>query len=136
MGEAERKGRDHYRGKARVGRRVEVTFAPADAADETTTATAGSKLFTKNIGVGGAFLLTTEPLPAGTKLTVTLALPNRATPLPIAAEVRWIIDGKDDEPEAEHGMGVRFAGITGDDLLLLNEYFASIPDSIDSIDID
>lgn len=127
MGEAERKGRDHYRGKARVGRRVEVAFRAAEA----TNPNVDQKLFTKNIGVGGAFLLTTDPLPTGTKLSVTLTVPTRPLPLTIAAEVRWIIDGKHDEPESEHGMGVKFSAIAVDDLLLLNEFFSSIPDSID-----
>lgn len=127
MGEAERKGRDHYRGKARVGRRVEVAFRAAEA----TNPNVDQKLFTKNIGVGGAFLLTTDPLPTGTKLSVTLTVPTRPLPLTIAAEVRWIIDGKHDEPESEHGMGVKFSAIPVDDLLLLNEFFSSIPDSID-----
>lgn len=131
MGEAERKGRDHYRGKARVGRRVEVGFRAAEATSSNPDPATGQKLFTKNIGVGGAFLLTTDPLPTGTKLSVTLTVPSRPLPLSIAAEVRWIIDGKHDEPESEHGMGVKFSAIAVDDLLLLNEFFSSIPDSID-----
>ena len=126
MGEPEPKGRDHYRGTARVGRRVELSYR--SAADDGTNE---QKVFTKNIGVGGAFLLTADPLPPGTKLKVTLSVPSRPAPLVIDSEVRWIVDGKHDEPESQHGMGVKFSGIPVNDLLLLNEYFSSLPESID-----
>lgn len=125
MGEAEPKGRDHYRGKARVGRRIELSYALVDDADKP------QRVFTKNIGVGGAFLLTTDPQPPGTKLTITLEAPSRPGPLTLAGEVRWIVDGKHDEPESQHGMGVKFSGIPIGDLMLLNEYFSSLPESID-----
>lgn len=126
MGEPEPKGRNHYRGKARIGRRVELRYSAEDNGK-----TVDENVFTKNIGVGGAFLLTADPLPTGTKMTLSLLVPSRAEPLVVDGEVRWIVDGANNEPAAQHGMGVKFSGIAVDDLLLLNEYFSSLPEAID-----
>lgn len=126
MGGAEARKRGHYRGKARIGKMVELTYRVTDGGD-------GSehKVTTKNIGVGGAFLLTPRPLPPGTKLKVTLAVPDRTGDLTVDAEVRWIIDTRNGSPENQHGMGVKFSGIGVEDTMLLNEFFASLPEAVE-----
>jgi uncharacterized protein (TIGR02266 family) len=126
MPESKRERRGYFRGKPRPGRRVEVQYRTKD--DEG----AGEHLaFTKNIGVGGAFILTPDPLPPGTELRIALNVPSARHPIEVMAEVRWIIDGKHDEPEREHGMGVKFSGLDVDQLLALNEYFASLTSTVD-----
>jgi uncharacterized protein (TIGR02266 family) len=108
MAEPTRAARDHFRNKPRPGRRVEVMYQPQDG--EVASAV------TKNIGVGGAFILTTDPPPPGTRLRMTVKVPKAAA-IEVEAEVRWIIDGKHDEPEREHGMGVKFHGLQVDQLM-------------------
>jgi uncharacterized protein (TIGR02266 family) len=127
MAETKRERRGHFRGKPRPGRRVEVRYRMVDGEESSQEHLA----FTKNIGVGGAFILTPDPPPAGTELQVSLVVPAAKLPVEVEAEVRWIVDGKHDEPEREHGMGVKFNGLDVDQLLALNEYFASLTATVD-----
>jgi len=140
---AARERRGHFRGKPRPGRRVEVTFQlEADGAAQPVHAV------TKNIGVGGAFVSTTDPPPPGTALRLSLVVPKAQQPgdersssggfrtvIEVRAEVRWIVDGKHDEPESEYGMGVKFSALDVEQLMLLNEYFASLT-TADLVDHD
>jgi uncharacterized protein (TIGR02266 family) len=116
-----RERRGHFRGKPRPGRRVEVTYQP-----EGDGASPPVRAVTKNIGVGGAFVSTPDPLPPGTPLRLTLVVPQATQPIEVRAEVRWIIDGKHDEPERDYGMGVKFSALDVEQLMLLNDYFASL----------
>ena len=75
---------------------------------------------TRNIGVGGAFIAAAEPPPAGTQLTVELALPTRDEPFKLGAVVRWV--SNTDEP----GMGVQFVGVDVDILLELHDFFGTL----------
>lgn len=127
MAESKRERRGYFRGKPRPGRRVEVRYRVKDAGDPT----AEHLAFTKNIGVGGAFILTPDPPAPGAELVIALVVPQARHPIEVNGEVRWIIDGKHDEPEKEHGMGVKFHGLDVDQLLALNEYFASLTATVD-----
>ncbi len=126
MAESKRERRGHFRGKPRPGRRVEVRYRVV----ENDQAGQEHLAFTKNIGVGGAFILTPDPPHPGANLQISLQVPS-AKPIEVEAEVRWIIDGKHDEPQPEHGMGVKFNGLDVDQLLALNEYFASLTSTVD-----
>ena len=72
---------------------------------------------TRNVGVGGAFIATGLIQPAGTALTVELALPTSDQVFALPAVVRWA---------AADGMGVQFVGVDVDVLLELNDYFATL----------
>jgi len=85
----------------------------------------GMKAMTKNIGVGGAFVLTTDPAPPGTALVLEVAVASEKT-IAVRGDVRWIVDGKHDEPEREFGMGVKFAPLDVEQLLSLSDYFATL----------
>lgn len=80
---------------------------------------------TKNIGVGGAFIVTPHPPKVGTQLRLTIEMPNTGSSLEVRAEIRWLSNSGD------VGMGVRFAGLDVDQLLALNEYFASLTATVD-----
>ena len=43
----------------------------------------------RNIGAGGICLFVKEPLQPGTRLEVTLTLPDRERPITVAVEVTW-----------------------------------------------
>jgi uncharacterized protein (TIGR02266 family) len=109
-----RERRGHFRGKPRPGRRVEVEFRGAESG-------AGTLAHTRNIGVGGAFIVTATPPQPGTHLILTLHVPTPAKKIEVKAEVRWTssVDGAT-------GMGVKFYGLDVEELLQLNEYFASL----------
>jgi uncharacterized protein (TIGR02266 family) len=125
VAESKRERRGHFRGKARPGRRVEVRYRLVEAgglSDE-------QRAYTKNIGVGGAFIITPDPAAPGTTLQIALQVPAAPRPIEVRGEVRWIVDG--DESGHEHGMGVKFNGLDVDQLMALNEYFASLTSTVD-----
>lgn len=75
---------------------------------------------TRNIGVGGAFVVTPVPLPVGTPLVVELTVPTANRTFELTALVRWTAEG------ANGGVGVQFVDVDIDVLLDLNDYFASL----------
>ena len=72
---------------------------------------------TRNVGVGGAFIVTKLVQPVGETLSVELVLPTNEQTFTMPAVVRWA-DGE--------GMGVQFVGVDVDVLLELNDYFATL----------
>ena len=102
--------RKHFRGKARPGRMLPVRFQVAGQPAWVTAAT-------RNIGVGGAFILTPLVQAVGTALTVELRLPTTEQVFTLTAVVRWA---------SNDGMGVQFVGVDVDILLELNDYFATL----------
>jgi uncharacterized protein (TIGR02266 family) len=114
--------RSHFRGKPRPGRRVEVEYVLVDEPSQR------HKAFTRNIGVGGAFVVTEDPEPPGTKLELSLEIVPLHKRVELRGEVRWIADG---ELDACHGMGIKFQGLAVDQLLELNEYFTSLTATAD-----
>jgi hypothetical protein len=101
--------RKHYRGVARQGRHVAVEVRLAGRASVAAR--------TRDIGVGGAFILSNDPFLPGSHIEVVLQVAPEA-PLVLGAEVRWIEPG--------HGMGIRFDTLAVDDLLVLGEYLSTI----------
>ncbi len=119
--------RRHFRGRSRPGRRVDLQYHRVDgehAADGSMNAT----VVTANIGVGGAFLLTRAPEVVGTKLSISLAVPDLPYPLLLEAEVRWCVDENatigPGIPGA--GMGIKFDPLDVDSLLALQNYFSTL----------
>jgi len=110
--------RRHFRGKSRAGKRVELRFRRTDGAADPVDAV------TRNIGVGGAYILTDQPETVGTQLRVEIRIPGDDDAIAVDAEVRWITAAADDEDSA--GMGVRFIDVDVDATLRLSEYFASL----------
>lgn len=102
--------RRHFRGKARPGRVLPVRFRTGGDAAWVTAET-------RNIGVGGAFVITRLVQPVGATLALELALPTNEQKFTLPAVVRWA------DPE---GMGVQFVGVDVDVLLELNDYFATL----------
>ena len=127
VAESKRERRGHFRGKARPGRRVEVRYRVIEHGQLSEE----QRAYTKNIGIGGAFIITPDPSPPGTSLQIALQVPAASRTIEVRGEVRWIIDGKHDEPESEHGMGVKFGGLDVEQLMALNEYFASLTSTMD-----
>jgi uncharacterized protein (TIGR02266 family) len=62
-----------------------------------------------NLSRGGLFVPSPDPLPAGTKLSMTLSVPGETHSLDLAAEVRWV--RQFDAAEGPAGMGLAFEGI-------------------------
>lgn len=119
----------HFRGKPRPGRSVSVSYRAAASGDaDALQRTAAS---TRNLGAGGAFVLCPEPLPVGTRVELTLHLPRPRRDIEVMAEVRWRV-GAGDEPigagddPGGTGMGLKFVDLSVEDMMALQEYFASL----------
>jgi hypothetical protein len=108
--------RHHFRGKARPGRVLPVRF-------RTATQVAWIDAETRNIGVGGAFIVSQTMQPVGATLTIEVRLPTSDQVFALPAVVRWA-DGGDGG-----GMGVQFVGVDVDILLELNDYFSTLTGS-------
>ena len=78
---------------------------------------------TLNIGVGGAFVATDDPLPKRTPLLLYLAVPPAGLQIEVRCEVCWVAD---DERDAVRGMGVRFEGLGRHQLKILQRYFDGV----------
>ena len=107
----------HFRGKPRPGRRVSLSYRTESGSDEIES-------FTRNIGAGGAFILSETPLPVGTELSLSLRIPTSGEPICLAARVCWCSRPEDASDDA--GMGVKFLDVELDTLLSLERYFASL----------
>ena len=119
MTEPRHERRQHFRGKPRPGRRLAIRYRARDGA--------WIPAETRNIGVGGAFIATDEPMPAGSPVEIELAVPTCDKPLILRGQVRWAqTDGAPDHDPGHGGMGVQFQDIDIDVLLELNDYFASL----------
>jgi Tfp pilus assembly protein PilZ len=58
------------------------------------------KAFIRNIGNGGVFIETSEPLLKEKDITLTFSFPNYEEPLKLAGEIVWTVENK--------GIGVKF----------------------------
>jgi uncharacterized protein (TIGR02266 family) len=119
------KRRRHFRNRPRSERRINVTWRVADEGG------AGEHSdHTRDVSIGGAFIVTGEPAARGTPVKVTLAL-GPDTRLTVDAEVRWVASGDDEE----RGMGVRFQGLSIEQAQALGIWLASVIDTVDHDDL-
>jgi len=110
--------RQHFRGSARPGRRIEIRFRPKGSADDHALA------ITRNIGVGGAFIVTDMRPEPGSRLELVIAMPGtEAETLQVDGEVRWVAEGAEG---TKGGIGVRFHALDVSSLLALSGYFATL----------
>lgn len=77
--------------------------------------TLGERRFTtetSNVSLGGAFLLTGEKPPLGTRLALQLSLPSQKEMVEVGATVRWV---------QGTGIGVQFDGLRARDVWALGK---------------
>jgi type IV pilus assembly protein PilZ len=64
--------------------------------------------YTRNIGRGGTFIRTHQPLPIGTEFTFALTVPTLAEPLALRGRVQWTVHPDRVPEDCEPGMGIGF----------------------------
>ena len=101
--------RRHFRGKARAGRRIRVRYRARGSES-------WNPAETRNIGVGGAFILGAA-LAVKSEIETEIDVAGRETPLHLNGEVRWADAA---------GVGVQFVDVDIDVLLELNTYLATL----------
>ena len=78
-------------------------------------------VFSENISMGGVFLETSDPLPAGAKIKLRFPLKSAYRPIQVEGKVVW--SRKDDSGGKEtSGMGIMFQKIKKNDLEVLKEF--------------
>lgn len=81
--------------------------------------------YTYNIGKGGLFIKTANPLPEGESFILKLKLPGVEEQLKINCVVAWV--NKDDShPEKPAGMGLKFVDMNVNERHLIDKYIGSI----------
>ncbi|MCA9537558.1 MAG: TIGR02266 family protein, partial [Myxococcales bacterium] len=64
--------------------------------------------YTKNIGHGGTFVRTDDPLEIGTEFVFSLVVPQLPAPLELRGRVHWRVTRESALPGQEPGMGIGF----------------------------
>jgi len=101
---------EHRRADRRYDRRLEV---------EVTVDGATFSTHTRNISLGGVYLIADRALPFGAKVKLRFVVSTQTEPIEVDGEVRWI-EAEDGET---HGVGVQFGGLRARDVWALNKYF-------------
>ena len=101
---------EHRRSDRRYDRTLDIEVT-ADGVTFTTS--------TRNISLGGIYLLSDRTLPFGAKVSLRFKVPTQVEPIEVDGEVRWI---ESDNGET-HGLGVQFGGLRARDVWALNKYF-------------
>lgn len=68
---------------------------------------------TRNVSLGGLFVYFSEPLPLGTKVTLTFSLPGLDEPIVAPVVVRWLEPG---------GFGCQFDGLRAREIWALGRW--------------
>lgn len=108
----------HFRAQARPEIRVRIRWRRLDE-HHTLEVEAQSR----NIGVGGAFIVTELPPPIGTPIEVAIASPATWEPVRVRGLVRWTTKGGPDE---DPGMGIEFQDLAPRDVVALHDFFVSL----------
>lgn len=77
--------------------------------------------FCRNLGSGGIFLKTEEPMKPGEELELTFTIPNSTEVILTKGQVMWAQQFVKNRPELIPGMGVQFVGCTESDRKKLDE---------------
>lgn len=83
------------------------------------------KAYTGNIGKGGLFIRTEQPLKEGEQFLLKLQIPDLSEPIKVNCEVVWAREQSDIEKRPP-GMGVKFCKMTKRDNQILNQYVQTL----------
>ena len=81
--------------------------------------------YTSNIGKGGLFIKTSNPLPEGESFILKLKLPGLVSALKINCEVVWV-NNDESRTDMPLGMGLRFVDMDKNERTLLDKYIGAI----------
>ena len=101
---------EHRRADRRYDRRLEIEVT----SDGTTFTT-----HTRNISLGGLYLLSERAIAFGSKIKLRFKVPTQPEPIEVDGEVRWL----ESEDGDVHGVGVQFGGLRARDVWALNKFF-------------
>jgi uncharacterized protein (TIGR02266 family) len=76
----------------------------------------------RNMSVGGMFVVTDAPLPFGATLSLVFSIPKLKEPIEVESQVRWV----EREGENVTGVGVQFVGLRAKHVWALNKLFGEL----------
>jgi len=79
--------------------------------------------YTRDLSVGGLFVVTEEQLDKGERVTVVMSTPSTWEPLTLEATVCWTRAAVGDDPA---GVGLQFVDLSQDQHVALTEFVASL----------
>lgn len=79
--------------------------------------------FVENMSVGGVFIATHKSRPVGTRLELSLSLPDEHPPLRVTGEVRWLRTYSESS-HAPPGLGVRFLHVDAEGAVRVERFLA------------
>ena len=82
--------------------------------------------YSRNLGRGGIFIESKEPLPPGTELHLSFTLPDQSEPVEVKGKVTWILKPRARKGEGVPGMGVQFDNPEGRYKEALDRFFREI----------
>ncbi len=101
---------EHRRADRRYDRRIEI---------QVTTDGATFATYTRNISLGGVYVLSDRAVAFGAKVKLTFTVPTQAEVIEVDGEVRWV----EVEDGNTHGVGIQFGGLRARDVWALNKFF-------------
>lgn len=101
---------EHRRADRRYDRRIEIEVT-ADGVPFTT--------HTRNLSLGGMYLLSERSVAFGSKVKLRFTVPTQAEVIEVEGEVRWV----EAEEGETHGLGIQFGGLRARDVWALNKFF-------------
>ena len=108
----------HFRTSPRPQHACQVVLHRADPA-------AGGPIvsYTRDLSVGGLFMVTEEQLEKDERVTVVISTPSTWEPLTLEAAVCWNRPAAGDDPA---GVGLQFTDLTQEQHMALTEFVASL----------
>jgi len=83
--------------------------------------------FSENISAGGIFIATYKPVPIGTRISLSLSLPDEKK-IEVTGTVRWVRDVRNpDESKVSPGIGVQFDELSADAQRSIEEFVEQRP---------
>ena len=83
--------------------------------------------YSKNLGRGGIFIESEDPMPAGTEITLIFTLPSQSSAIEVKGKVAWTHQREKNKPfSGVPGMGIQFINQDGQHKEALDQYFREI----------
>jgi uncharacterized protein (TIGR02266 family) len=108
----------HFRGSPRPQAEVEVRIHRLWS-----TSPEPLRAYTRDLGTGGAFVVTDARLERGERVRLTLSTPATWQPLHLDAEVSWWREAGEDGPG---GVGMRFVGLDAEQAVALRGFVTAL----------
>ena len=104
--------------------------APVDFRVDYRTGVGSFSAFARNIGEGGLFIVTEDPLTVGTVVSLQFELPASEEPVEVGGRVVWTVEC---EPEGSPGMGIVFDNLDDSALCRIQQLMRELKVEIDTL---